>query len=185
MFQRGNQGCLWTRVARWYIFKPKIPNWVNFKGSCDGKFWYFKWPFGRFYSYLIYFEANWYILWSFGIFFPVLVFLDRAKSGNPVVDLAAVIYPQIWQIPTFTKCCPQNGHRSVLWKICIRLEIGTVHVQVRSFCEIGWYGGLLSCTLWPFGRVWREQFFSSFQQGWLMSNDINDFYGPTCPLSQF
>jgi hypothetical protein len=24
------------RVARWYIFKPKIPVWVNFGGSCNG-----------------------------------------------------------------------------------------------------------------------------------------------------
>jgi hypothetical protein len=28
------------RVARWNIFKPKIPMWVNFGGSCNGRFWY-------------------------------------------------------------------------------------------------------------------------------------------------
>jgi hypothetical protein len=26
-----------TRVARWYIFKPKIPIWVNFVGPCNGR----------------------------------------------------------------------------------------------------------------------------------------------------
>jgi hypothetical protein len=34
------------RVARWYIFKPKIPLWVNFRGSWNGKGWYILWPFG-------------------------------------------------------------------------------------------------------------------------------------------
>jgi hypothetical protein len=29
---------LW--VARWFVFKPKIPFWVNFGGSCYGKSWY-------------------------------------------------------------------------------------------------------------------------------------------------
>jgi hypothetical protein len=27
-------------VARWFVFKPKIPFWVNFGGSCYGKSWY-------------------------------------------------------------------------------------------------------------------------------------------------
>jgi hypothetical protein len=29
-----------SRVARWFIFKPKIPFWVNFGGSWNGKCWY-------------------------------------------------------------------------------------------------------------------------------------------------
>jgi hypothetical protein len=28
------------RVARWFVFKPKIPIWVIFAGSCNGKSWY-------------------------------------------------------------------------------------------------------------------------------------------------
>jgi hypothetical protein len=55
-----------TSVARWYIFKPKIPIWVNFGASCNGRCWYF-------YGYLVYFTAKWYILRPFGtfeIFFP-------------------------------------------------------------------------------------------------------------------
>jgi hypothetical protein len=27
------------RVARWYIFKAKNPNWVNFGGPWNGKGW--------------------------------------------------------------------------------------------------------------------------------------------------
>jgi hypothetical protein len=57
------------RVARWFVFKPKIPIWVNFGGSCGGRCWYILWPLGLFYgrltyimrSYLVYFMAIWYI----------------------------------------------------------------------------------------------------------------------------
>jgi hypothetical protein len=28
-----------NRVARWFVFKPKIPIWVNFGGFCHGKSW--------------------------------------------------------------------------------------------------------------------------------------------------
>jgi hypothetical protein len=54
----------WTRVARWFIFKPKIPIWVNFGGPyIDGKM-------------LIYFMAVGNILWPFGIFnYPLVHFV--------------------------------------------------------------------------------------------------------------
>jgi hypothetical protein len=29
-----------TRVARWFVFKPKILLWVNFGGPLNGKCWY-------------------------------------------------------------------------------------------------------------------------------------------------
>jgi hypothetical protein len=38
-FQKG-VSCLYGRVARWFVFKPKIPIWVNFGGSCYAKSWY-------------------------------------------------------------------------------------------------------------------------------------------------
>jgi hypothetical protein len=62
-----------SRVARWHIFKPKIPIWVNFGGPWVGKCWYILWPFGIFYGYLGYFMTIWYIFCSFGTFCPVLV----------------------------------------------------------------------------------------------------------------
>jgi hypothetical protein len=70
------------RVARWYVFEPKIRIWVNFGGSFDGRRWYILWPFGLFYGHLVYFMAIWYILWLFGIFFPRFGMLHREKSGN-------------------------------------------------------------------------------------------------------
>jgi hypothetical protein len=49
-----------TRVARWYIFQPKIPIWVNFGGSCNGRCWSILWPFGLFYGHWVNFVAIWY-----------------------------------------------------------------------------------------------------------------------------
>jgi hypothetical protein len=37
----------WTRVARWYVFKPKIQIWVNYVGPGNGRCWYILWPFGQ------------------------------------------------------------------------------------------------------------------------------------------
>jgi hypothetical protein len=37
-----------VRVARWFVFKPKIPKWLNFGGTCNGKYWYILWSFGIF-----------------------------------------------------------------------------------------------------------------------------------------
>jgi hypothetical protein len=56
------------------IVKLKIPIWVNFGVSCNGRCWCIFWPFGQFYCHLVNFEAIWYILWSLCIgIFPVLV----------------------------------------------------------------------------------------------------------------
>jgi hypothetical protein len=40
-----------SRVARWYIFKPKISIRVNFLRSCNGRYWYILRPFGIFCGY--------------------------------------------------------------------------------------------------------------------------------------
>jgi hypothetical protein len=75
-----------TRVARWFVFQPKLPIWVNFRGSCNSKSWYILWPFGLLYGHLKYSMAIWYIyfvvIWYI---FPPLGILHRnkEKSGNP------------------------------------------------------------------------------------------------------
>jgi hypothetical protein len=65
------------------FFKPKIPIWVNFGGSCNGKAWYtYFMTIWRilllleiFNGHLVYFVVIWYIFTSFGI-------LYQEKSGN-------------------------------------------------------------------------------------------------------
>jgi hypothetical protein len=78
-----------------YIFKPKIPIWVNFGGSSNGRSYFMAvwsilrpfgigilWPFGLFYGHLVY-------LRPLGIFCGHLVNVSRfgmlyqEKSGNP------------------------------------------------------------------------------------------------------
>jgi hypothetical protein len=44
-----------TRVARWFVFKPKIQIWVNFGGSCNGICWHILWTLGPFYDLLLHF----------------------------------------------------------------------------------------------------------------------------------
>jgi hypothetical protein len=70
-----------TRVARWFIFNPKIPIWVNFGGPWIEKCWYMDigniWrTFGIFHDCLLRFVFIWYIFSGFGI-------IDQEKSGNP------------------------------------------------------------------------------------------------------
>jgi hypothetical protein len=49
------QALITSRVARWFVFKPKIQIWVNFAGFCNGKCWYILWTLGPFYGLLLYF----------------------------------------------------------------------------------------------------------------------------------
>jgi hypothetical protein len=37
---------------RWFIFKPKIPFWLNFDGLWNGKCWNVFWSFGKFCSFI-------------------------------------------------------------------------------------------------------------------------------------
>jgi hypothetical protein len=74
-----------TRVARWRTFKPKIAIWVNFGGSCNGRYWSYwsaiwsiLWPIGIFCGYLVHF----YNLWLFVTFF-LFGMLYQEKSGKP------------------------------------------------------------------------------------------------------
>jgi hypothetical protein len=61
-----------SRVARWFVFKPKIQIWVKFGGSCTGRCWFILWTLGIVRGNLVYFSR-------FGI-------LYEEKSGNPAGD---------------------------------------------------------------------------------------------------
>jgi hypothetical protein len=72
-----------ARVARWFIFEPQIPVWVNFGVPWLGKMLiYFMaiciilWSFGTFCVLLVHFVFFWYIFSGFGI-------MHQEKSGNP------------------------------------------------------------------------------------------------------
>jgi hypothetical protein len=67
------QGC------QMIYFPTKIPILVKFGGSFNGKCWSILWPFGLFYSHLVYCMAIWYIFFRFGV-------LYQEKSGNPASE---------------------------------------------------------------------------------------------------
>jgi hypothetical protein len=46
-----------VRVARWYIFIPKIPLLIYFGRSCNGKVWYILWQIGIFEEHLVHFAV--------------------------------------------------------------------------------------------------------------------------------
>jgi hypothetical protein len=53
-----------------YILKQKIPIWVNFENSFNGRGWYVYGHYVYFmYGQIVYFMVIWYIFWSCGIFF--------------------------------------------------------------------------------------------------------------------
>jgi hypothetical protein len=75
-----------SRVARWCVFKPKLPIWVNFRGSWTRKCWYILWPIGIYFGTLVNFigickfSGNLIYFFCFGTFF-------QEKSGNPGLAL--------------------------------------------------------------------------------------------------
>jgi hypothetical protein len=73
-------------VARWRIFKTKIPILVNFEVSCNCRFWYILCPFGPTYSHFVHFVAIWFIVWLSGIIFPILV---RCTENNLAILLSS------------------------------------------------------------------------------------------------
>jgi hypothetical protein len=68
------------RVARWFIFKPKIQIWVYLGGPWNVTCNYILWPFGIF-------TAIWYNLWPLFcghlVYFPSFGMFGPKKSGNP------------------------------------------------------------------------------------------------------
>jgi hypothetical protein len=79
-----------SRVARWFIFKPKIPIWVNFGSPWNRKcchilqpfgihlhtsIWYNLWPFGIVCGNLVYF-------FSFGLFGPRKIWQPWWEGGG-------------------------------------------------------------------------------------------------------
>jgi hypothetical protein len=62
-----------SRVARWFIFKPKIPICAYFVGPW---YWYF-------YNHSEYFTAIWKIVWQFGIFCGNLYIFSRFGMFGP------------------------------------------------------------------------------------------------------
>jgi hypothetical protein len=140
-----------ARVARWFLFKPKIPICVNFGGSSNGRCWYILCPFGKFSCHLTYFMAIWYIFPSFGTFLPVLVCCtDKNLATLP----GAVTY--------------LNGFSSLTEKFRPGYK-RRESAEAQSFCLTAfWKAALL--TGWP------DELVKKFAQWVKMSKLVRNFY---------
>jgi hypothetical protein len=76
-----------TWAARWLVFKPKIPIWVNFRGSCNRRCWSTLWSFGIFRGLLV--------------IFPVLV--SCSKKNQATLRRTATYYNNV------QSCNPQKN----------------------------------------------------------------------------
>jgi hypothetical protein len=71
-----NYGHVHSRVARWFIFKPKTLNWVNFGGQL--------------YDHLEYFTDIWYNVWLFAVCGHLVYFSSFGMFGPK--NLATLIH---------------------------------------------------------------------------------------------
>jgi hypothetical protein len=77
-------------VARWYIFKPKIPLWVNFGGSYNGRCCYMLSTFGLFYGQSVYFmpiSIYFIVIWYI---FPQFLYVVPRKIWQPCFAFAMI-----------------------------------------------------------------------------------------------
>jgi hypothetical protein len=122
-----------SRVARWYIFKPKIPIWVFIGGPWNGKCLYILQSFGR-HSLCI-----WYILCSFGIFFPVLVCCTK-KNLAPLVRSCirfSIRQLRVFEVPAtdaINFLGPQFSAKIATQKM--GLDIGNENKLMITFCDL-------------------------------------------------
>jgi hypothetical protein len=82
-----------NRVARWYIFRPKIAILVNFEGPCNGICWYNIWPLGLFYFHLISFDI-FYDRFVCGnlVYFPPFWYILRRKIWQPCLERVLFVF---------------------------------------------------------------------------------------------
>jgi hypothetical protein len=86
-----------SRVARWYIFRTKIPIWAYFRRPWNGK----GWNSLHTYDHTEYFTPIVFILWLFGIFYGYLVYVLRSYI---FIYFWYVLPNKIWQ-----PCCAETG----------------------------------------------------------------------------
>jgi hypothetical protein len=112
-------------VARWLVFEPKIPIWVNFGGSCDGRCWCILWPFGLFdghlaifYGILEYFMVIWYIS---------TVLISFSKKNLATLIQARNVVKQ----PDSVKVLRNEAFKQIFLDECI----SGVDVMITIFCD--------------------------------------------------
>jgi hypothetical protein len=110
-----------ARVARWFIFRPKIPILSHFCRPRNGKCGSILWTFGTF-------KSSWYILWQFWYIFSHFGKFELEKSGNPGLVWTLLF---LWRKKTIstTKSAPH----SCSWIFSFELETVEIHKTADFF----------------------------------------------------
>jgi hypothetical protein len=77
-------------------FQTKIPIWVNFGVSCDGRCWYILLPFGLFDGHMAIFYG-FYFIYGKLVFFLRFGKFYQEKSGNPATGRFCLFPEFFWQ----------------------------------------------------------------------------------------
>jgi hypothetical protein len=111
------------RVARWYIFTPKIPVWVNFGRSCNGRCYYILWPLDIFYGQLVNFMTIWYVhcvvLWYI---YSVLVCCTKknlaalVEQDSSTLKCRLMKIWQLWHLRSTLLVRPANSETRNVWE---------------------------------------------------------------------
>jgi hypothetical protein len=125
------------------IFKPKIPFWENFGGSCNGRCWYILWTFGLFYGHLKYFMTTWYILWRDGTFSPRFGLWYQEKSGNRGWTRHSLI--SVFNIL----------FRHPLWNYCLFVGVRSIYTSSEKQNKWLWRRVTRLGEFLPFGRFFN------------------------------
>jgi hypothetical protein len=117
-----------ARVARWHIFKTKIPIWVKFWEFCNGRCLYILWPFCLFQGHLVYFVVIWYILWSFGIFFPFWICCTKKNLATLFLALKCLTHHHY-----YVEIDPgKHGDKTLFWCLFEMHCMNKVKIKTRS-----------------------------------------------------
>jgi hypothetical protein len=115
-----------ARVARWFVFKPKISIWVNFGGPyIDWKMliYFLATVFGIVYRHLGYFITILYILCSFGTFYRFWVSFTKK---NLATQVQAGPEQLIFRADTFPR-------RKVLLKVLLKAFLKASRLRPHIF----------------------------------------------------
>jgi hypothetical protein len=150
-----------ARVARWFVFRPKIPIRENFWGPyIDWKrlthfmsIWNSLQTFGIFYDHSAHFVFIWYIFSSLGS-------MHRDKSGNPELEAstaATVFFCFSLRNFLFDLCSEAKRQKRLLRrKLCVLVKRCFFSLKLMLWC--------CSCSRNPVEKFFKK-FFCSFKSG--------------------
>jgi hypothetical protein len=139
-----------NRVARWFIFVPKIPIWVYiFRRALEWKmlvhfmtFWNIWMPLDIFYGHLV------YLVCVKCVYFIVLVRLNKEKSGNPAAEWLLILYTCFDDEITHFQLFCNVVFKEQTWITLVVLTKFEALILSRPSRNLSWYKTLPTFHYW-------------------------------------